>query len=166
MLSQQVSHLLRALSALPRRLFAQLSKGAVEKLSARILVHSLLRQQPGQVKTLAIDSWQRRLLLCGRHAGSALGQIYKRCKYDCEWDVSRRAACRRVGGAFGGKVARSMPVAAAAAVAAAKTGRRVRYSLSRNDDMRINGGQQGPPSHVMVASSEFRFKCQLKIRVR
>lgn len=33
-----------------------------------------------------------------------------------------------------------MPVAAAAAVAAAKTGRRVRYSLSRNDDMRINGG--------------------------
>ncbi len=51
------------------------------------------------------------------------------------------AACRRVGGAFGGKVARSMPVAAAAAVAAAKTGRRVRYSLSRNDDMRINGGE-------------------------
>ena len=49
-------------------------------------------------------------------------------------------ACRRVGGAFGGKVARSMPVAAAAAVAAAKTGRRVRYSLDRNDDMRINGG--------------------------
>ena len=35
-----------------------------------------------------------------------------------------------------------MPVAAAAAVAAAKTGRRVRYSLSRNDDMRINGGRQ------------------------
>ncbi len=33
-----------------------------------------------------------------------------------------------------------MPVAAAAAVAAAKTGRRVRYSLNRNDDMRINGG--------------------------
>ena len=52
----------------------------------------------------------------------------------------RHAACRRVGGAFGGKVARSMPVAAAAAVAAAKTGRRVRYSLNRNDDMRINGG--------------------------
>ena len=53
------------------------------------------------------------------------------------------AACRRVGGAFGGKVARSMPVAAAAAVAAAKTGRRVRYSLNRNDDMRINGGKLG-----------------------
>ena len=33
-----------------------------------------------------------------------------------------------------------MPVAAAAAVAAAKTGRRVCYSLNRNDDMRINGG--------------------------
>ena len=33
-----------------------------------------------------------------------------------------------------------MPVAAAAAVAAAKTGCRVRYSLNRNDDMRINGG--------------------------
>ena len=37
-----------------------------------------------------------------------------------------------------------MPVAAAAAVAAAKTGRRVRYSLSRNDDMRINGGDCAP----------------------
>lgn len=40
-----------------------------------------------------------------------------------------------------------MPVAAAAAVAAAKTGRRVRYSLNRNDDMRINGGAL-VPSHL------------------
>ena len=40
-----------------------------------------------------------------------------------------------------------MPVAAAAAVAAAKTGRRVRYSLNRNDDMRINGGALAP-SHA------------------
>ena len=48
--------------------------------------------------------------------------------------------CRRMGGAFGGKVARSIPVAAAAAVAAHKTGRPVRFALSRNDDMRINGG--------------------------
>ena len=59
-------------------------------------------------------------------------------------------ACRRVGGAFGGKVARSMPVAAAAAVAAAKTGRRVRYSLSRNDDMRINGGDLSTLSVVLA----------------
>ncbi len=41
-----------------------------------------------------------------------------------------------------------MPVAAAAAVAAAKTGRRVRYSLSRNDDMRINGGDLSTLSAV------------------
>ena len=61
------------------------------------------------------------------------------CYHDADLSL-RHAACRRVGGAFGGKVARSMPVAAAAAVAAAKTGRRVRYSLNRNDDMRINGG--------------------------
>ena len=50
------------------------------------------------------------------------------------------AVCRRVGGAFGGKVSRSMPIAAAAAVAANATGRRVRFQLDRNADMRGNGG--------------------------
>ncbi|EIE21740.1 molybdenum cofactor-binding domain-containing protein [Coccomyxa subellipsoidea C-169] len=49
--------------------------------------------------------------------------------------------CRRIGGAFGGKVSRSMPVAAAAAVAAHVTGRCVRYQLDRNADMRTNGGR-------------------------
>ncbi|BDA47143.1 Xanthine dehydrogenase/oxidase [Coccomyxa sp. Obi] len=49
--------------------------------------------------------------------------------------------CRRIGGAFGGKVSRSMPVAAAAAVAAHATGRRVRFQLDRNADMRGNGGR-------------------------
>ena len=44
----------------------------------------------------------------------------------------------------------SMPVAAAAAVAAAKTGRRVRYSLSRNDDMRINGGERATCLHPLA----------------
>lgn len=52
-----------------------------------------------------------------------------------------KAVCRRAGGGFGGKVARSMPVAAAAAVAAHKTGSPVHYQLSRNDDMRMNGGK-------------------------
>ena len=35
---------------------------------------------------------------------------------------------------------RSMPVAAAAAVAASKTGRTVHYQQNRNEDFRINGG--------------------------
>ncbi len=48
--------------------------------------------------------------------------------------------CRRVGGAFGGKVTRSLPVAGAAAVAATATGRRVRFALTRNQDFRLNGG--------------------------
>ena len=51
-----------------------------------------------------------------------------------------RAVVRRLGGAYGGKVARSMPVAAAAALAARVTGQRTRLMLNRNDDMRMNGG--------------------------
>ena len=50
------------------------------------------------------------------------------------------AVCRRAGGGFGGKVTRSMPVAAAAAVAAHKLGRTVHYQQDRNEDFRINGG--------------------------
>lgn len=37
-------------------------------------------------------------------------------------------------------MARSMPIAAAAAVAACKTGQPVHYQLNRNEDFRINGG--------------------------
>lgn len=51
---------------------------------------------------------------------------------------------RRVGGAYGGKCSRSMPVAAAAALAARVTGQRTRLTLNRNDDMRLNGGAHGP----------------------
>ena len=51
------------------------------------------------------------------------------------------AVCERAGGGFGGKVGRSMPVAAAAAVAAKKVGRAVHYQLSRNEDFRMNGGK-------------------------
>ena len=48
--------------------------------------------------------------------------------------------CRRLGGAFGGKASRCMPPAAAAAVAAAKLRKPVRYVLTREDDMRQNQG--------------------------
>ena len=54
------------------------------------------------------------------------------------------AVCRRAGGGFGGKVARSLPVAAAAAIAAHKTQQTVHYQLSRNDDFRMNGGASHP----------------------
>ena len=49
--------------------------------------------------------------------------------------------CRRIGGAFGGKASRAMPVAAAAAVAASKLKRRVRLVLNRNQDMHQNAGE-------------------------
>lgn len=49
--------------------------------------------------------------------------------------------CRRAGGGFGGKSNRSQPVAVAAAVAAAATGRQVRLQVDRNDDMRMVGGR-------------------------
>ena len=48
--------------------------------------------------------------------------------------------CRRIGGAFGGKASRSMPVAVAAAVASAKLRRPVRLVLNRNVDFRQNAG--------------------------
>ncbi|PNW76553.1 hypothetical protein CHLRE_11g467688v5 [Chlamydomonas reinhardtii] len=51
------------------------------------------------------------------------------------------ARCRRLGGAFGGKATLSRRVAAAAAVAAAITGRQVRLQLPRNADMVLNGGR-------------------------
>lgn len=52
--------------------------------------------------------------------------------------------CRRIGGAFGGKASRSMPVAVAAAVAAAKLRRPVRMVLNRNEDFRQNAGELSP----------------------
>lgn len=50
------------------------------------------------------------------------------------------AICRRVGGGFGGKAVRPMPVAAACAVAAHKLGKQVRLTYNRNTDFRQNGG--------------------------
>ncbi|KAL4424396.1 hypothetical protein ABPG77_005639 [Micractinium sp. CCAP 211/92] len=54
---------------------------------------------------------------------------------------SVEAVCRRVGGGFGGKATRNLPVAVAAAVAAAKTGRPVRLEQSRATDMRLSAGR-------------------------
>jgi xanthine dehydrogenase molybdopterin-binding subunit B len=42
---------------------------------------------------------------------------------------------------FGGKASRSMPVAAAAALAATLLQRPVAYSLTRNEDFAVNGGR-------------------------
>ncbi|XP_067326697.1 aldehyde oxidase 3-like [Anolis sagrei] len=56
---------------------------------------------------------------------------------------ANRITChtRRMGGAFGGKEIKTSYFAAAAAVAAHKTGRPVRFILERDDDMRITGGR-------------------------
>ena len=56
------------------------------------------------------------------------------------------AVCRRVGGAFGGKVSRCLPIACSAAIAASKLHRPVRYVLNRNDDFQLNAGQPLLPS--------------------
>ena len=50
-----------------------------------------------------------------------------------------RIECRRMGGGFGGKESQPALIAAAAAVAAAHTGRAVKLRLDRDDDMRITG---------------------------
>ncbi|RKP08720.1 molybdopterin binding aldehyde oxidase/xanthine dehydrogenase [Thamnocephalis sphaerospora] len=54
---------------------------------------------------------------------------------------SSRIVCRvkRLGGGFGGKETRSIPVAAALAVAAHHLGRPARYMLDRDEDMAISG---------------------------
>ena len=44
---------------------------------------------------------------------------------------------KRMGGGFGGKESRSVPLSAVVAVAAAKTGRPVRLMLDRDEDMAI-----------------------------
>jgi len=49
---------------------------------------------------------------------------------------------RRVGGAFGGKLSRQLPLAAACAIAAAKWGRPVFASNERVADMRMTGGRE------------------------
>ena len=46
---------------------------------------------------------------------------------------------KRMGGGFGGKESRSVPLSAVVAVAAAKTGRPVRIMLDRDEDMAISG---------------------------
>ena len=44
-----------------------------------------------------------------------------------------------MGGGFGGKESRSVPISAACAVAAAKTGKPVRVMLDRDEDMVMSG---------------------------
>ena len=45
-----------------------------------------------------------------------------------------------MGGAFGGKVTRPCQIAAGAALAAWKLGRKVHLAVTRDDDLRMNGG--------------------------
>lgn len=54
---------------------------------------------------------------------------------------SHKVVChvKRVGGAFGGKETRFIPITAAAAVAARELGRPVRIALERHEDMAISG---------------------------
>lgn len=58
------------------------------------------------------------------------------CDVKCNKVVVR---VKRLGGGFGGKETRSIPLTAAVALAAKKTGRPVRYMLSREEDMVISG---------------------------
>jgi xanthine dehydrogenase/oxidase len=60
------------------------------------------------------------------------------------------AKMRRAGGAYGGKLTRSLPVAALAAVAAHKTGRPVRFVLDIYHDQQTNSGRLEFQSHYQV----------------
>ena len=53
-----------------------------------------------------------------------------------------KLVCRRMGGAFGGKIIHSITVAAAVSIAAHKVGREVRLAVGRNQDMRFAGGRE------------------------
>ncbi|OWM64253.1 hypothetical protein CDL15_Pgr018825 [Punica granatum] len=69
-----------------------------------------------------------------------------------------RVIMRRVGGGFGGKSVRSMPVATACAVAAPKLNRLVRTYLNRKADMILAGGR-----HPMKITYNVEFKSNGKI---
>ncbi|KAK6926596.1 Aldehyde oxidase/xanthine dehydrogenase, first molybdopterin binding domain, partial [Dillenia turbinata] len=69
-----------------------------------------------------------------------------------------RVITRRVGGGFGGKAIRAMPVATACAVAAQKLRRPVRMYLDRKTDMIMAGGR-----HPMEVTYDVGFKSNGKI---
>ncbi|ESQ42120.1 hypothetical protein EUTSA_v10012448mg [Eutrema salsugineum] len=69
-----------------------------------------------------------------------------------------RVITRRVGGGFGGKVMKSMPVAAACALAASKMQRPVRTYVNRKTDMITTGGR-----HPMKITYSVGFKSNGKI---
>lgn len=69
-----------------------------------------------------------------------------------------RVITRRVGGGFGGKAVKSMPVAAACAVAANKLQRPVRTYVNRKTDMIMTGGR-----HPMQITYSVGFKSTGKI---
>uniref|UniRef100_A0A8D0E4N7 FAD-binding PCMH-type domain-containing protein n=1 Tax=Salvator merianae TaxID=96440 RepID=A0A8D0E4N7_SALMN len=74
---------------------------------------------------------------------------------------SNRIMChtKRVGGAFGGKITKPSFFSAAAAVAANKTGRPVRFILERVDDMLIHGGR-----HPLLGKYKVGFMNDGKIK--
>ncbi|CAI9105906.1 OLC1v1004936C1 [Oldenlandia corymbosa var. corymbosa] len=69
-----------------------------------------------------------------------------------------RVVTRRVGGGFGGKAIRAMPVATACALAAHKLRRPVRIYLNRKTDMIITGGR-----HPMKITYSVGFKTNGKV---
>lgn len=62
--------------------------------------------------------------------------------------------CLRMGGGFGGKESQANPMAAAAAIAVRKTGRPVRVSLRRHQDMMITGKRHGFLGRYRVGFTE------------
>ncbi|KAH0730837.1 hypothetical protein KY285_001744 [Solanum tuberosum] len=69
-----------------------------------------------------------------------------------------RVITRRVGGGFGGKAIRSMPISTACALAAYKLRRPVRIYVNRNSDMIMTGGR-----HPMKVTYSVGFKSSGKI---
>jgi xanthine dehydrogenase molybdopterin-binding subunit B len=79
---------------------------------------------------------------------------------------SVRVITRRVGGAFGGKVSRAAPIAAAAALAARKFNRPVRLTLDRNTDMKMTGGREPIVGDYEVGFTEEGKITSLRVKVR
>jgi len=81
---------------------------------------------------------------CGEmmiYASSQNPTMTQLCVANCLGVAANRVQCRvrRVGGGFGGKETRSVPVSCAAAIAARRAGRPVRLILDRDIDFQIHG---------------------------
>jgi len=115
-----------ALAAAPRRIAAEFRAGGQEHF---YLEGQIAIAVPGEDGDLTVHSSTQHPTEVQHVVGRVLGRDFNRVTVQV----------RRMGGGFGGKESNASWVAAAAALAAAKTGRPVKLRLSRKADMTATG---------------------------